>query len=365
MRQTGAIQFNQAGTPGVGLFPRQYRRTLASRLDRNFVIIFGSLLVVCGATVWVLSHRNAPSERVASDKEITRIQERYAQLVLNQPKPREVAPLPTEKIAPVKREAVPEADASEPKTESRKIDRANETYVDRAVRREASQMARSAVREQVAQQVRSSGIFAAITASGSGMGAGSAMGGESAAVSDLLGTVGGEGGVDLGSVTISKGAFATKNVDAATVLASRKAGPASAIKDITPQAVQRVENTQLASTGEVTITTQAPQISNDNATTGERSYDAINRAVNRYTVRLKRVYETWLKQDPALAGKVTIKFTIMPDGSVTNCTLVSSTSGNSEFDQNIMRYIGRWTFTPASDSGPVEVVYPFVFEGMG
>jgi TonB family protein len=78
---------------------------------------------------------------------------------------------------------------------------------------------------------------------------------------------------------------------------------------------------------------------------------------------LKHVFENWLKRDPALHGQLKIKFTILPSGEVSNVSIVSSTMNNSEFDENIVRYIKRWAFPPVEGGGPVEVTFPFVFEG--
>jgi TonB family protein len=79
---------------------------------------------------------------------------------------------------------------------------------------------------------------------------------------------------------------------------------------------------------------------------------------------LKRVYEDWLKRDPTLNGRLTFKFTILPTGSVSSVVIVKSTTNNQDFDETIMRYIKRWQFPEVSNGSPVEVVYPFIFEGL-
>jgi TonB family protein len=85
--------------------------------------------------------------------------------------------------------------------------------------------------------------------------------------------------------------------------------------------------------------------------------------VTRETQRLKRVYEDWLKRDPQLSGNLTVKFTILPTGAVSNVSIVKSSTNNGDFDDAILRYIKRWQFPAVEGAGPVEVVYPFVFEG--
>ena len=120
---------------------------------------------------------------------------------------------------------------------------------------------------------------------------------------------------------------------------------------------------QLASRGKVNVSSQKPEISGDAASHSLRSHAAIQKVVDRQKRRLIKVFENWLKQDPDLGGQLTIKFTILPSGGVSNVTIVKTTTNNASFDNSIIRYIMRWKFPPVQGGSPVEVVYPFVFEG--
>ena len=341
-------QLNQLGS-----FPKEYRKTFASRFDRRLTGIFIAMFVIFCGTVAILSTRKI-DEAAYSEKEALKIQERYAQLVLNQPKPKveEVAKVEKAKVTKtVKEEKKPGAE--EVKKEV-KVDREKETFVQREERKESTRQMREQVREQVKQQVMSAGIFAAITATG----AGSASGGPQA--SDLLNTASADLS-DISSMNISKGTFATKNVDAATLTA--KKGERVSNVGIEKQSVGRASVTQVASTGSVNITSQAPEITGESSTIEERSQAAIGRIVTRETQRLKRVYEDWLKRDPQLSGTLKIKFTILANGQVSNVSVVQSSTNNSDFDEAIIRYIKRWQFPEVPSASPVEVVYPFAFEG--
>jgi TonB family protein len=284
-----------------------------------------------------------------------KIQERYAQLVLNQPKPKaeEVEVKEVARVEKVGKETRAKVEEEEEKV---KVDRGKESFVQRQERREATRQVRAKVREQVKQQVMSSGIFAAITATS---GTGSASGGPQ--VTDLLKTATSDIG-DLGDVSISKGSFATRNVEASTVQARRSGERVSGVS-IKKQEVGRAAVAQVASAASVNITSQPPEITGESADIEDRSQAAIGRVVTRETRRLKRVYEDWLKRDPQLGGNLKVKFTILPNGSVTSVTIVSSTTGNADFDNAILRYIKRWSFPEVQGANPVEVVYPFVFEG--
>jgi TonB family protein len=347
--RSGIFYFKETGL--IGPFPRDLRRGLMSRIDPRFAMIFFSLFLVGTVTVGLLSRVKLKVETY-SEKEILKIQERYAQLVLNQPKPK--VEEPTEKADKAKVDKAGAQKKAEVKKEEVKVDREKESFVQREQRREETRATREQVRKQVTKQVMSAGIFAAITATSSGPGKG---GGQQ--VTDLLGAA--TAGLDIGTMNVSKGSFATKNVDVAT-LAARK-GERVANVGIQKQDVGRAAVTQVATAGSVNITTQAPQISGEAANIAERSQTAIARVVTRESQRLKRVYEDWLKRDPQLAGRLKVKFSIMPDGSVSNVVIVESTTNNADFDDAILRYIKRWQFAPAGSGGPVEVVYPFAFEG--
>lgn len=333
-------------------FPVKFDKRLFKQLDTSFLIILGVCAVVLGSTFFVFALRPLPE--TMSEKEILKIQERYAQLILNQPK-KKVQEAVEEMEAPT-REASKEPGEAEEDKEKIQVDRKSESVVQKKQRKEATSSDRRKRREAISQQLQSSGIFAAITASGSGPGSGG-----SSHMTDLLGTAA-EGIGDLGGIDISKGTFATKDVDPQQVLKSRRGKRTTGV-GIEKESAGRVSGTQIASAGKVNITSKPPQIKGESAGKGSRSVAAINRVVSRQQSRLKKVYESMLKRDPSLSGKLKVKFTIMPDGSVTNVSVVESTTNNATFDKRILSYIKRWKFSPITGGSPVEVIYPFIFSG--
>jgi TonB family protein len=350
-QESGIFYFKDLGTAGV--FPHDLRRSLLSRIEPRFAGVFGGLVLAFAVTIFILSQVKV-TVKPDTEEDIRKVQSRYATLVLNQPKPE------TKPVEKAQKKSTTEATGGkngqeEAKKETTKVDREKESYVQREQRRESTREAREQVRQKVDQQVMSSGIFAAITATG---GKGNSGGPQ---VSDLLSTSTAELS-DIGSMNISKGTFATKNVDAASLGSKRKGERVSDV-GIQRQEVGRAAVSQVASVGAVNITSKAPEITGESANSEERSQAAIGRVVTREQQRLKRVYEDWLKRDPQLAGNLTVKFTILPEGGVANASIVKSTTNNSDFDEAILRYIKRWQFPPVQGGGPVEVVYPFVFEG--
>lgn len=344
------IFYMQQDVKNIAAFPEEYRRGLFSRFERKFLLIFAALIFVFYSTVGLLSVfvkvNDAPTE-----KEVLKIQERYAQLVLNQPKPKvEVKVEEKNKVGP--KEEVQVAPTEE-KKEDVKVDREKESFVEKVQRKEAGSEERRQAREEVTKQIQSSGIFAAITASG-GSGSGAS------AASDLLGSAS-DGIGDISNINISKGSFASKKIEQAS--ASEHKGSRTTDVGIQKESLGRAEVKQVATAANVNITSAPAEITGESSTSSERSQSAIGRVVSREAQRLKRVYEDWLKRDPALSGRLMVKFTILPTGAVSSVSIVKSTTNNQDFDDAILRYIRRWQFPEVVNGSPVEVVYPFIFEG--
>lgn len=91
-----------------------------------------------------------------------------------------------------------------------------------------------------------------------------------------------------------------------------------------------------------------------------RSAVEIMKVVRNRTPGLRHVYNKHLKKNPGFQGKVTLRFTIAPGGEIIRIEIVSSTTGYSAFDEEIMRSVGRWTFSKVK-SGNTTVIIPFTF----
>jgi TonB family protein len=347
LNQSGIFYFqNQGAVAAVRDFPQDLRRNLLSRFEPRFTAIFGGLCLVAFVVVGILSHQKVAE--TTSAKDIQRIQERYAQLVLNQPKP---------KVEEVKKEekAKVRETGTETKGEAKeetKVDRSKETYVEKQKRREATGEERRQRLGAISNQIAKAGIFAAITSSGAGSG-------PSSDVSDLLGAT--DVVTGLSGVSVAKGTFATRRIDPADLAGARHGAQTTEIA-IQKSSVGTASVQQIAATGSVRLTSEPPKIQGDAAQV-QTSQACIQRVVTRESTRIKRVYENWLKRDPQLAGNIKIKFTILPSGSVSNVTVVQSTMNNSEFDQNVVRYIQRWSFADCSPSSPLDIELPFSFSG--
>lgn len=86
---------------------------------------------------------------------------------------------------------------------------------------------------------------------------------------------------------------------------------------------------------------------------------SVQRYIRRYTNHVRFCYDKELTRNPALAGTVTVQFTIEPKGTVSGCTMQSSTVKNPAVEQCIVTAVRRWEFPPP-EGAKVVVTYPFV-----
>lgn len=81
--------------------------------------------------------------------------------------------------------------------------------------------------------------------------------------------------------------------------------------------------------------------------------------MNRRSGALKGCYESELKKDDSLQGKIKVQFTIEASGRVNQVKVVENTL-NATVGQCVTAQIQRWRF-PSPEGGDVTIVYPFVF----
>jgi TonB family protein len=116
----------------------------------------------------------------------------------------------------------------------------------------------------------------------------------------------------------------------------------------------------------VTVSASGPNsIAGEGAADANRSAARINSVIRQHLSGIQNAYNSELKKNPNLGGgKIVVRFTISPDGSVTSASIVSSSMGAPGLESTIISRIYGWKF-PAGASGEVTVVYPFVFIATG
>jgi TonB family protein len=94
---------------------------------------------------------------------------------------------------------------------------------------------------------------------------------------------------------------------------------------------------------------------------GHGDPQAIAREVRDRRKAVAACYERALKQQPNLAGKLVIRFTIAPAGTVPSVEVDEDTLGAPAVAACVRAVILRWRFTAPGEE-PVEVSFPFVFQ---
>ena len=93
------------------------------------------------------------------------------------------------------------------------------------------------------------------------------------------------------------------------------------------------------------------------------SSDLITDFIKKNMRSILSEYNRLLKINPALSGKVTVRFTITPAGNVIDVEVVDSTIDDEALKSRMVKVISNWMF-PAigSNEGNLTVNYPFVFQ---
>ena len=91
-----------------------------------------------------------------------------------------------------------------------------------------------------------------------------------------------------------------------------------------------------------------------------RSASDVLKFFRQRTPGLRLVYRKHLKKMPGFQGQITLKFTIISCGEISDISIVSSTTQNRKFDTEIQRYVSRWKFHKIK-SGKTTVTIPFTF----
>jgi hypothetical protein len=91
---------------------------------------------------------------------------------------------------------------------------------------------------------------------------------------------------------------------------------------------------------------------------------AIAREIRSRRKAIAACYERALKQQPTLAGKLVVRFSLTPAGTVGAVDLDDDTLGAPDVSACIRAVVLHWRFPPLTE-GPAELSFPFVFQPGG
>lgn len=93
---------------------------------------------------------------------------------------------------------------------------------------------------------------------------------------------------------------------------------------------------------------------------GSRSREEIELIFDRNKGAIFSLYNRALRRDPSLQGKVVLRLTIAPDGTVTACEIVSSELGDAELEQKLVQRVKLFRFESRSVE-PITTTKPIDF----
>jgi len=94
---------------------------------------------------------------------------------------------------------------------------------------------------------------------------------------------------------------------------------------------------------------------------GDFDSSVVVRTIRTRIRAIQRCYETELRRNPTLAGKVTVQFTIVERGTVSGAHATENTTGSPAVASCVVDTISRFRFNPGPEGGSVNFSYPFVF----
>lgn len=92
-----------------------------------------------------------------------------------------------------------------------------------------------------------------------------------------------------------------------------------------------------------------------------RTDEEIQIVFDRYKAALYRIYNRELRVNPTLQGKVMLRITIEPDGSVSLCKVESAELDSKKLLAQIVARVKRFNFGPKAGVPPVTILYPIDF----
>jgi len=95
---------------------------------------------------------------------------------------------------------------------------------------------------------------------------------------------------------------------------------------------------------------------------GELDEKTVQQYIRRYLSGIKWCYQDRLQSNRKLSGKVTLAFTILPNGSTHEPRAANSSLGDAALEQCIATKMARWRFPQPKDGGVVEVAYPLILK---
>jgi len=77
---------------------------------------------------------------------------------------------------------------------------------------------------------------------------------------------------------------------------------------------------------------------------GNRDSTSIMKVVHKHTSELQHIYKKYQRRKAKFGGEVVLRMTISPNGEIIKLSMISSTTGNDSFDDEVKLAVYRWLF---------------------
>ena len=350
---------------------REFKKPFFSGFDWRFVILLCFIAIIEAFVVYMMASRPIKED---SEQEIERIQQRWAEVVLGKEpvsgdqlypglaggtQPGETGGSEDSDGGEESGEGSAEGEGGgdgEAGVESGPVaDQAAERRT--ATRMEAAETRRRA-REAISGEVRNKGLLGLLTGTGSAA--------EGDAVSGVLTGAAGSGAAmeDLDQVLSSvdglkSGGGSGGSGGGGGGVRGGRSGKEATIDDL-------VSDLETANTSGVqrkgSLKVEAPsEVAGTARKSIARSPNAIHEVLLGHIAAIRSCYERELKKNPELKGKITVRITVAPDGSVKKVEVISSTIQNSTVEGCIVRRIERWRDFQPIDPSEGDVTFRQVY----
>jgi len=313
--------------------PPSVRGSFASNLDWGFTTIAALSFIAHLSMVVYLRSVDWPRK-----PDIEEIPDRFVQMVVRRPeKPPEPKAQQTDEKKTEEKKPQPKAVAAAAKPVKKELTPEEKARIDEERR------------ARLAEQVKNTGILKLLGAKADGEGS----------IADVLG----KGDVDRDQQRAFEGVGGLSVATGDSSLRGVKSGTGGTGKVASIGSLRGGGAIAGASTGSVgserkvtaVVKSEAPAVD------GQLDPNIIVREVRARMSAIKACYERALKRNPSLSGKVAVRWTITPAGTVSGVDIDQDSLGDSDVTSCIKSLVAHWRF-PAPSGGAVEVSFPFLFQ---
>jgi outer membrane biosynthesis protein TonB len=306
-------------------------------LDRLFVAVLAASLAV-----HVGAYLGLAATPVREEVTLEEIPDRFAKLLIPERRP--------EPVAREEKKPEPVAEKKRPEEKPREEQAAKQ---EPAPAQQAE--AKAARQAAVAKAVQSKGLLRVLGSLGAATGG-------APAVAEVFGGAG-EGGMgDVAQALSGVGTATAASASGPAPSGGRRGGGAGEAGAATIGALAASSGARKVDYGAKTEVAVAASVAGEAADIDSADVDGVKLAsfVRARMGAIKACYEAQLKRNPALHGRLRVRFTILETGALEDVHAAEDGVGSPEVSSCVVGTIRAWR-TPFRPSGPVTVDYPFVF----